>query len=163
MHQLNWWLLYYQYRFSCDGDYIGYIGFLYFLGPIEIILKRIQSISRKFWRLIAIFLILWELWQQIVLRKLLFFKFFFFWCFLFFNNFSQKLEWLHYLKFINTGTYNSQWMILDLNKITSSIKKTHLEPNSLIVAEQIPGDVISEDMSSRLLNVFHMLFIKHHE
>ena len=68
--------------------------------------------------------------------------------------FKIKLEWLEYLKFINTGTYNSQWMILDYNKIKASFNKEVLENNSLIVAEQFPGEIISLDVSSLLNKVF---------
>jgi len=46
-------------------------------------------------------------------------------------------------------------MIIDMNKIKASHSKEHLESNSLIVAEQIPGDMIFKDMSSHLEKVFY--------
>lgn len=45
-------------------------------------------------------------------------------------------------------------MIIDLNKIKRSFDKDDLEENSLIIAEQLPGDVLFADMSSRLTAVF---------
>ena len=44
-------------------------------------------------------------------------------------------------------------MIVDLNKIKASRSKEKLESNSLIVAEQIPGQVLSKDMTSHLETV----------
>lgn len=38
-------------------------------------------------------------------------------------------------------------MIVDLNKIKASLSQNHLKPNSLIVAEQMPGRFVYKDMS----------------
>lgn len=44
-------------------------------------------------------------------------------------------------------------MIIDLFKFKASFAKEKLEKNTLIVAEQMPGKVIYQDMSPRLENV----------
>jgi len=49
---------------------------------------------------------------------------------------TNGLSWVFWLSYYNTGTYNSQWMILDLDVIERSInKEDSLEPNSFIIME----------------------------
>lgn len=44
-------------------------------------------------------------------------------------------NWVHWLGFINSGTYNSQWMIVDLEKFEKSIGKPVLMKETFVVAE----------------------------
>jgi len=48
---------------------------------------------------------------------------------------TDGLSWVFWLSYYNTGTYNSQWMIIDLDLITKSIGSTELLPNSFIIME----------------------------
>ncbi len=48
----------------------------------------------------------------------------------------------------NSGTYNDQWMIVDLNRFNASL--TALEPGTLWVLEQIPGYYEAKDMTKML-------------
>jgi hypothetical protein len=53
-------------------------------------------------------------------------------------------EWTDAVARYNSGTYNNQYMVLDLTKI--SLKKG-IQDNALRVAEQVPGLVVSDDLS----------------
>lgn len=56
-------------------------------------------------------------------------------------------EWVRLLDTLNSGTYNNQYMVLDLNKFEPG---KALQPGLLWVAEQIPGLVAAADMTSHL-------------
>ncbi|CAE1176247.1 Phospholipase-B 81,Phospholipase B-like 1,Phospholipase B [Acanthosepion pharaonis] len=56
-------------------------------------------------------------------------------------------DWSQVLGFKNSGTYNNQYMILDLRKIKLN---SDIEDNALWVVEQIPGLVKSADVSEIL-------------
>lgn len=60
-------------------------------------------------------------------------------------------EWTEYFKQNNSGTYNSQWMIIDYSTLESK-RETGENPKGLLyVMEQIPGDIEIEDMTDVLL------------
>lgn len=56
-------------------------------------------------------------------------------------------EWASLVAYLNSGTYNNQWMILDLNKFTPG---KALVPDTMWVAEQMPGVVASQDVTDML-------------
>mmetsp|Transcript_26259 Transcript_26259/g.50328 ORF Transcript_26259/g.50328 Transcript_26259/m.50328 type:complete len:676 (+) Transcript_26259:53-2080(+) len=56
-------------------------------------------------------------------------------------------EWVDYMTKSATGTYNSQWMVLDYNLFTPN---EQLKNGTLWVLEQAPGVSVSMDESSRL-------------
>jgi hypothetical protein len=56
-------------------------------------------------------------------------------------------EWVSLLEFENSGTYNNQYMVIDLTKFTPGEDP---KQGLLWVAEQIPGKVIAADMTSVL-------------
>lgn len=61
-------------------------------------------------------------------------------------------EWVQILKKYNSGTYSSQWMIVDYN-IVNQIKGTDNKPDNLIyVVEQTPNRIISYDISQQFYN-----------
>lgn len=60
-------------------------------------------------------------------------------------------EWVEWMQYINTGTYNTQWMVVDLNKARKAERK--LSTNTFLLAEQIPGKIIFKDLSNELSNV----------
>jgi hypothetical protein len=69
------------------------------------------------------------------------------------NRMAQSgLSWVFWLSYYNTGTYNSQWMILDLHLIQQSLSSSTLLPNSFIIMEQMPGqtNINFADMSTHL-------------
>lgn len=53
-------------------------------------------------------------------------------------------EWTDVVARYNSGTYNNQYMILDLNKVKL---KQSIEDNTFWIAEQIPGLVASGDLT----------------
>lgn len=57
--------------------------------------------------------------------------------------------WTFWMEYINTGTYNSQWMVLDIKKAKASKGKDTLEDNTFIMFEQMPGEqnIMFQDMS----------------
>ena len=59
-------------------------------------------------------------------------------------------EWVQIFKKENSGTYNDQFMILDLNKI--DLKKKSLKEKSLMIIEQMPNYTETFDATSYLLN-----------
>lgn len=56
-------------------------------------------------------------------------------------------EWANLMKQSATGTYSSQWMVVDYNKFTPG---NPLKDGTLFVIEQIPGRSHVEDMTKRL-------------
>jgi len=56
-------------------------------------------------------------------------------------------EWTEIFSKFNSGTYNNQWMIVDYNKFTPL---QPVAPDTLWVAEQLPGLIVSKDMSQHL-------------
>jgi hypothetical protein len=73
---------------------------------------------------------------------------------------STGEEWVDNFSFYNSGTYSSQWMVLDY-KVFDQIKKNKLQvkENLLWVLEQTPSKIISHDVSEHLLKVaFYNIF-----
>jgi hypothetical protein len=60
-------------------------------------------------------------------------------------------EWVKLMKRSATGTYSSQWMVVDYNKFSPG---KPVQDGTLMVLEQIPGISHSQDMSSRLQKDF---------
>jgi hypothetical protein len=56
-------------------------------------------------------------------------------------------DWAAKLDTLNSGTYNNQWMILDMNLFTPG---EALKDNTMWVAEQMPGVVASKDVTEFL-------------
>ncbi len=56
---------------------------------------------------------------------------------------NSNSEWHQYFSYLNTGTYNSQWMLLDYEQIRS-------DSGLLLVAEQAPGLSMVKDMTKVL-------------
>jgi hypothetical protein len=60
---------------------------------------------------------------------------------------SNGSEWVNIFSKFNSGTYNNQWIIVDTNKLDKGNK---LNPGALYIAEQIPGLILSEDVTGIL-------------
>jgi len=61
----------------------------------------------------------------------------------------DAISWSRIMSYLNSGTYNNQWMIVDMKKFDPN------EPNKapeglFVVAEQMPGHWVSKDMSRQL-------------
>merc|ERR1719258_866775 len=56
-------------------------------------------------------------------------------------------QWVNYMKESATGTYNSQWMVVDYNKFQKGEK---LKDGTFWVLEQAPGVSVSKDMTQLL-------------
>ena len=61
---------------------------------------------------------------------------------------ASSEDWAEIFKPENSGTYNNQFMLLDLNKI--NLKKKELPEKSLIIIEQIPGYTDTIDVTEYL-------------
>ncbi|KAF0972829.1 hypothetical protein FDP41_009078 [Naegleria fowleri] len=59
-------------------------------------------------------------------------------------------EWVTLFGLYNSGTYNNQWMALDYNKFTPGV--CQLPADSLWILEQIPGTVMTKDVTPVLNN-----------
>jgi len=56
-------------------------------------------------------------------------------------------EWANFFGKFNSGTYNNQWMIVDFKLFTAGAP---LQPGTLWIAEQLPVQLYSEDVTSVL-------------
>jgi hypothetical protein len=66
---------------------------------------------------------------------------------------STAKEWIDNFSFYNSGTYSSQWMVLDY-KVFDQIKAEKSQGENLLwVLEQTPSKVISHDVSKYLMKV----------
>lgn len=63
---------------------------------------------------------------------------------------SSPEDWTQIFKEENSGTYNNQFMILDLNKI--SLKNKRIPDKSLMIIEQFPGEMEINDITQYLIN-----------
>ena len=61
---------------------------------------------------------------------------------------SSAEDWTNIFKIENSGTYNNQYMILDLNKI--DLKNKKIDEKSLMIIEQYPGDFDINDATQYL-------------
>jgi hypothetical protein len=62
---------------------------------------------------------------------------------------NSGAEWIKIFSKYNSGTYNNQWIIVDNKLFTPG---QNLKPNTLWIAEQIPGFVISSDETNTLIS-----------
>lgn len=60
---------------------------------------------------------------------------------------SNGSEWVSIFSKFNSGTYNNQWIIIDMNKLD---KGNELKAGALYILEQIPGYVQSADVTGIL-------------
>jgi len=58
-------------------------------------------------------------------------------------------DWAQYFSLYNSGTYNNQWIIVDYKLFTPD---QDLQPNTLWIAEQIPGYVVAQDQTDVLIS-----------
>ena len=56
-------------------------------------------------------------------------------------------SWVNFFSKFNSGTYNNQWMVVDYKKFTQFLE---VDAGTLWVLEQMPGFVVSKDMSRAL-------------
>lgn len=70
------------------------------------------------------------------------------------NSYSPK-SWLKWMQHVNTGTYNTQWLIFDAKKARKS--KFCLLNHTFILAEQVPGKIFAKDLSESLSKVVKLL------
>ena len=61
----------------------------------------------------------------------------------------------------NTGTYNSQWTVIDLKKFEQSVNKTSMEKETILVLEQFPGLYHFEDITHYVEKVQLFVFIQY--
>jgi hypothetical protein len=57
---------------------------------------------------------------------------------------SSGAEWAHWIQKHNSGTYNNQYIVVDLNKFSPG---SELLPGLLTIVEQMPGLVMSGDLT----------------
>ena len=66
---------------------------------------------------------------------------------------KSSKEWINIFKTYNSGTYSSQWMIIDYN-LFNKIKGTNKQAKELLyVIEQNPQHLIYHDISDYLFSV----------
>jgi hypothetical protein len=58
---------------------------------------------------------------------------------------SSGAEWAQWIQKHNSGTYNNQYIVVDLNKFSPG---SELQPGLLTIVEQMPGLVMSGDLTS---------------
>lgn len=59
----------------------------------------------------------------------------------------------------NTGTYNSQWTVVDLKKFEQSLNKTSIQKESILVLEQFPSEYHYEDITHYIEKVKFHFFV----
>jgi hypothetical protein len=59
-------------------------------------------------------------------------------------------EWTQNFSKYNSGTYNSQWMIIDFNKFEIGVKPQQLQDNLLWICEQLPDFIHCQDVTNIL-------------
>mmetsp|Transcript_1758 Transcript_1758/g.1635 ORF Transcript_1758/g.1635 Transcript_1758/m.1635 type:complete len:82 (-) Transcript_1758:438-683(-) len=69
---------------------------------------------------------------------------------------------------VNTGTYNSHWMVLDASKVEKSVGEKKLEPKTFYYVEQIPGSIKVQDATDALNKnsywaSYNIPFVKEHQ
>ena len=60
---------------------------------------------------------------------------------------SSPSEWSEIFSRHNSGTYNNEWMVLDFNAFT---RGAPLPAGAFYVLEQMPGQIVSQDMTAYL-------------
>jgi hypothetical protein len=65
---------------------------------------------------------------------------------------SSAPEWVALFQYNNSGTYCNQWMVVDYNLYTPGATGSNLPDDLMWVAEQIPGNVTSADVTPVLRN-----------
>eukprot|EP00940_MAST-03C_sp_MAST-3C-sp2_P001455 g1455.t1 len=60
---------------------------------------------------------------------------------------SDAPSWMKFFGTENSGTYNNQWMVLDMNAFKPG---QPLAPETFVIAEQLPGELVVEDRSNWL-------------
>jgi hypothetical protein len=62
-------------------------------------------------------------------------------------------EWVKVFSYFNSGTYSSQWMVLDYN-VFDKLKETGINQKKLLyVLEQTPKEIVQHDISDYLYEV----------
>ncbi|EFC47273.1 laminin A family protein [Naegleria gruberi] len=61
---------------------------------------------------------------------------------------TTSKEWVYYFGLYNSGTYNNQWMALDYKNFKPGV--CHLPKDSFWILEQIPGSVMTRDVTDVL-------------
>jgi hypothetical protein len=65
------------------------------------------------------------------------------------NKLAKSAEdWIEYFKKENSGTYNCQFTILDLNKV--DLKHKNIQDKALMIVEQMPGKTETSDVTQNL-------------
>jgi hypothetical protein len=57
-------------------------------------------------------------------------------------------DWYNLVSRYNSGTYNNQYMVMDLKKFSAG---SALQPEALFVVEQIPGMMAGDDATDQLM------------
>lgn len=65
-------------------------------------------------------------------------------------------EWEKDFRINNSGTYSSQWMVIDYKVIDEINKGNKMSTGLFLMLEQVPGNILSKDMSEALLNKGYM-------
>ncbi len=63
-------------------------------------------------------------------------------------------EWIKNFSYYNSGTYSSQWMVIDYKQFDIALKNKTKIDKLLYVLEQTPKRMISYDVSENLYDVF---------
>jgi len=67
------------------------------------------------------------------------------------RNANNAKEWVDWIQKVNTGTYNTQWMVIDLHKARKA--HTKLNKNTVLLAEQVPNKLVVKDISEKISTV----------
>ena len=68
-------------------------------------------------------------------------------------------EWVNNFSFFNSGTYSSQWMVLDYNVFEKAKRVNAQKEKLLYVLEQTPNSIITHDVSEYLYEVKFVIYI----